>query len=71
MEQDGWQLEPTDVTICKTPSGQDILIGQGGFGAVRLLCSSAFHANQDLSLAKMHVQIAMLFALREVPHLYQ
>ena len=36
MEQDGWQLDPTDITICKTPSGEDILIGQGGFGAVSL-----------------------------------
>lgn len=36
MEQDGWQLDPTDITICKTPTGEDILIGQGGFGAVSL-----------------------------------
>lgn len=37
MEEDGWQLDPLEVTISKTSAGEDIMIGQGGFGSVRLL----------------------------------
>lgn len=34
MAEDSWQLNAEDITICKTDQGEDIMIGQGGFGSV-------------------------------------
>lgn len=34
VEADGWELDPLEIAISKTASGEDILIGQGGFGSV-------------------------------------
>ncbi len=33
-EARGWELDPSDITICTLPDGSDWLLGKGGGGAV-------------------------------------
>ena len=56
MEEDSWQINAEDVTICKTPEGNDIMIGQGGFGSVSF--SPLQSASLPSDLLQLHSPVA-------------